>query len=365
MRTRVAVLRFRARRGAALVAAILLIVVAGVLATTSLLIGTSEGETADDRRASLDAYVLARTGLDSFAVNRTGLGFSGVPAASESTRIAYANGYADVILTRLRPAGGPGAFATYLLRSHGVVTRRRMRGAPDAERTLTRVARWQDGSMTALSAWTSLSGLTKSGGAGTISGVDACGAKATVAGVAVPTVPGYVQSGGALVPNGAPNVLDLGTAAQAAAAVGVDWDGIVNGNAMAADISFPGGAWPSSSAWSNPAFWPIIRFDGNASLPGDGRGLLIVTGDLTISGSRDWRGVILVGGSMTSTGNTYVRGSVLSGLNVLLGLPTGPADLWSGGKAFIYDSCAISSAVARFAGLSLVPGTLADNWPAY
>ncbi len=79
--------------------------------------------------------------------------------------------------------------------------------------------------MQTLSAWTSLTGLSKKGGSGTISGVDACGAAAPVAGVAVAS-PGYSQNGGSSVPSGSPNIANLGTPAQAAAAIKIDWAGI-------------------------------------------------------------------------------------------------------------------------------------------
>lgn len=62
--------------------------------------------------------------------------------------------------------------------------------------------------------------------------------------------PGYSQSGGSSVPNGSPNILTMGTPAQAAATVGVDWANILNGASMTPDVTIPGGPWPSSSTFS-------------------------------------------------------------------------------------------------------------------
>jgi len=96
--------------------------------------------------------------------------------------------------------------------------------------------------MDVVSAWTSLTGLTKKGGSGEISAVDNCGSAATVAGVGVPTAPGYNQNGGSSVPNGSPDILDMGTSAQAAAAVGIDWADILNGTSMTRDVTIRGGS---------------------------------------------------------------------------------------------------------------------------
>ena len=60
---------------------------------------------------------------------------------------------------------------------------------------------------------------------------------------------------------------------------------------------------------------PIIKVNGDFTLPGDGRGVLIVTGGLTISGNRHWDGVLMVGNNLTSNGNNGVDGTVVTGLN--------------------------------------------------
>ena len=58
--------------------------------------------------------------------------------------------------------------------------------------------------------------------------------------------------------------------------------------------------------------------NGDARFP-TGKGLLIITGNATISGSTTWQGVILVGGTITSNGNNTVPGAIVTGLNVQLG----------------------------------------------
>ena len=100
-------------------------------------------------------------------------------------------------------------------------------GAPSAERTIALIAQYQPGTMNVVAAWTSLTGLHKNGGSGTLSGVDNCGSASTVAGVAVPTSPGYDQNGGRSVPNGSPNITTWARRQQAAATVGIDWANIL------------------------------------------------------------------------------------------------------------------------------------------
>ena len=350
------------RRGLALPMVIFAIVLLVGLIAAGFLVMGSERRASDTRDAEVRAAALAQAGLEEFNTERsTTFGFTvSPPAAYESTRVNLAGGYADVILQQVVPAIGANQ-AVYVIRSTGVSTRGTLSGVPQAQRTVARYARWQVGSMNVISGWTSLSGILKSGGSGTMSGTDRCGAKAPVAGIGVPTVPGYSQNGGSSVPSGSPPILDLGTQSQANAAAGIDWDAIVNGGSIPPSVTIPGDPWPSFPA----GYWPVIRVDGNLSLPGDGRGILIVTGNLTMGGSVRWDGIMLVGGAINSNGNNTVAGAAISGLNALLGLPVPPSDIGSGTKTFQYDSCSIDSALTNMTGLTAVPNAWADNWTIY
>ena len=157
----------------------------------------------------------------------------------------------------------------------------------------------------------------------------------------------------------------MGTAPETVASVPLDWNAIVNANAIQPDIEYPGGSWPSSAEWSDPDFWPVIRVNGDFSLPADGRGTLIVTGNLLISGSLNWRGIILVGGALTSNGNNTVDGAVISGLNTKLGMSVPVSDLGNGMKTYRYNSCDVASAVKGFVGIVPYKNASVDNWPAY
>src|SRR5690606_8425737 len=135
--------------------------------------------------------------------------------------------------------------------------------------------------------------------------------------------------------------------------VKIDWDGIVNHNAIAPDVVIPTDPWPS---FSDPNYWPVVRVNTpNWTLPNDGRGTLIVTGNLTIPGHLQWEGIVLVGGVLTSNGNNTVLGATVSGLNVKLGMSVPISDVGNGTKTYQYDSCNVAAAAARFATLVQIP----------
>jgi hypothetical protein len=347
---------------------LLIIVVLSALAAGAFTRVGSERRTIDNQESTLDAYSMARTGLDQFIADPRNGPLTFDPATfvgPDSGTISMTGGYALITVQRIRPAVGTTVSALYIVRSRGVKTISGVSDAPAAERTVALIASWQPGTMNVLAAWTSLTGLTKNGGSGTLSGVDNCGRAATVAGVGVPNTPGYSQNGGSSVPNGSPHILNMGTQVAAANAVGIDWPNILNGASLTPDVTIPSGSWPSSSSFSTS--WPVIFIDqaGTYSLPSDGRGTLVVRNNLTISGSRQWEGIILVGGTLTANGNNTVRGAVVTGLNVQLGQNPGVSDVGNGTKTYRYDSCNVDSAATRFSGLHAYRNTTVDNWASY
>lgn len=362
----------RARRGVALPMAVLAVALLTSLIAGALLVLGSERRTIDTQDATVKAAALAQSALKWFEAERTSTyGFTSVPpAASESTRVTYAGvGYADVVLTQVRPEVG-GSKALYLVRSHGVLTGGRLSGLPAAERTVAQYAEFVRQSLKVKGGWTALTGLTKNGSTGTLSGVDNCGDSATTAGVAVPTVPGYVQNGGGTsVPSGSPGILDLGTQSQTNASVQIDWDGIINHGAITPDITIPPGSLPPTPYAAD--YWPVILidntsvFDLGAGTAYQGQGLLIVRGDLNIDGASQWKGIVLVGGALTANGNNTVLGTVVSGLNAQLGMSVPPSDVGNGTKTYQYDSCNVASALAGLNRLVPFNNAWADNWASY
>jgi hypothetical protein len=347
------------RRGATLPLAILAIVLISLTVAAGYARVSSERRINGDQGAQLDAFAVAQTGLERYIG-----GISTAPPAShDSTIPGVPGGSAQISLRRVRPAVGASP-ALYVISSRGTSTSAVRYGAatPSAERTVAQYAIWQPGSMNVSAAWTSVTGLHKNGGSGTISGVDQCGAKPAVAGVAVPNSPGYDQNGGSSVPSGSPNIGSLGAdTAQAKGNVHIDWRAILNGGAITPNFVIPNQSWPTAGQMNS---WPIIRVNGNTSIP-SGKGTLIVTGDATISGSTMWQGVILVGGTITSNGTNTVAGAIVTGLNVQLGAAVPVSDVGNGTKTFVYNSCNVDSALTNLGNLQRIRNGWTDDWPSY
>ena len=355
-----------ARKGIALVMALVLVVVLSVAAAGALAMVGSERRVVADQEAAASAHALARSAYDQFIANPTGFLPAFTPTTfvgPDSAQFSFSDGYAWVSVQRVR-ASVAGSLPLFLVRSRAVRTIDRPVHTPVAERVFAQYAQWQDFDMPALAAWTSLSGLVKNGGTGTISGADNCGGASPVAGVAVPNNPGYTQNGGSSVPSGSPPILNMGTQGNANGMVGIDWVTILGGMALSADVVIPGSGWPS---FASSSYWPVIYVDQASSfaLPSSGRGMLIVKNDMTLGGSLQWDGIILVGGTLTSNGNNTVKGTLVTGLNVLLGQTVGVSDVGNGTKVFKYDSCNVASATNRFNGLAPIRNSGADNWKTY
>lgn len=358
-------------RGFALPMAILVLALLTISTTAALVIGSAEEREIANGRDQVDAFTLAQSGLEQFLIYRTSLGFTSTPpAAFEYVRINVPGGYADVTLELVRPSVS-GSPVVYVIRSLGVRTDPSLPGTPRAEHTVALYARWQSGTISVKAAFTSLTGLRKGGDDGTITGEDQCAGQPDVAGVGVPTPPGYTQSGGSSVPEGSPPIGDMGGYQEAADSTFIDWEGIIDGTALTPDVTLPDDAYPSSVAFANPAFWPVIQVNGNFTMPYDGQGILIVTGNLRINGDKNWRGIILVGGVVTGNGDNGIFGAVLTGLNVKLGdaaaiaAAIGENTIGNGEKRVLYNSCNIAAALSAFGGLSTYPNTWSDNWATY
>ena len=275
-------------------------------------------------------------------------------------------GYADVSLTRLRPPRGSQS-GLYVVRSKGTETAGAFAGTPQGVRTVAQYVLWEPAPMQVLAGWTAMSGLQKNGAAGTLGGIDMCGAAAAVAGVVVPAYPGYQ---GKMVAIGNPPIDSI----PAPDSVEIDWDGIVNHGLIDATITLPGGVWPTTALQNSYndtsiKYYPIIRNNGDLDLPSSGTGMLIVTGNLTISGNKGWRGVILVGGVLVSNGNNAVigggvQGAVISGMNEKLGMFVDQS-LANGTKLYAYNSCEVARATTPMGALVTLRNTWVDNWVEY
>jgi hypothetical protein len=352
------------RRGFAIPIAILVIAVLTIMVAGGFSLVSAERRSVADQKSQISAFRIAEQGLELFLVRRDSLmtarygaaGYSHVPLgnATDSLRIPLSGGYADVKLTRLRAPRGSQS-GLYVVRSKGVETVGAYAGTPQAVRTVAQYVLWEPAPMQVLAGWTALSGLQKNGGAGTLGGVDLCGESTAVAGVVVPVNPGYT---GKTVAVGDPPVDSV-----APDSVAIDWNGILNLGSITPTITIPGGSWPTT-ALQDTSYYPIIRINGDFTIPSSGQGMLIVTGNLTINGSTTWKGVLLVGGDITSNGGNGIEGATVSGLNVKLGTYV-PSSTANGTKQYNYNSCEVARATTSMGALVTLRNTWVDNWVEY
>jgi hypothetical protein len=285
----------------------------------------------------------------------------------------FTKGYALVMSRQLRPSLHDTLPALYFVRSIGVDSTGRLsaRDTTSNVRAVGMVVQWSTSTMNVLGAWTSLSGLTKNG-TGVIDGTDECGRNTAVAGVSVPK--GDMSINGNWTPTGVPPADTFSTLQQLESRVKIDWNAIINLNAIPADFTIPNDAFPSNGYFtSDTSRWPVIRIKTNGfSLPNAGRGIIITEGDFTISGSNMWDGIVLVGGKLTSNGNNTTSGATVSGLNLLLpGAVQPPArstvdDATANGqKTYLYNSCKVSRAATRMRHYIPLSNTWIDDIPVW
>ena len=358
------------RRGATLPLSILVIALLGVSVAIAYARLSSERRITGDAQAQLTAFAVAQSGLARFLAN---LNAKPAPPPGGNMDVTYNDlpgGTAQVSLRMVRDSTITLLPAVYVITSRGTNTtaKRYSASAAPAERTVATYALWVPAPIDIDGAVTSLSGIAKTGTSGTLNGTDNCGAAATIPGVAVPVgigVGGYTGPVGPI--DGSPDDLpnNLGTGGVAGSAVNevdIDWAGIVAGTYLPPDYVWP--AWPAS--FIN---WPVTRVNNSGGaewdLNSDGKGILIVTGDVKINGSLQWEGLILVGGKLSSVGNNVVHGAVISGLNVKLGMVVPPADIASGNKTYQYDSCALKRALGHIGSIQQVRNGWTDTWPSY
>ena len=331
------------------------------------------------QRGQNRAYVVAEQGLQRFLISRDSLcrlpgssciaDPSSATSGQDSVQLTAGGGYVVIVARLLRPQQGTKDTipALFFVRSRGVDSTSALRGGDTTTsvRSVGLIAQWTTQTMNVTGAWTSLSGLNKQGSAGQIDGNDQCGRKPAVAGVLVPK--GQYTATGGFTPTGNPPLDTTKTLAQIESQMTIDWNGIINGGAMAYDFEVPPQSFPDAAWFSaDTSRWPVIRVHTNGfALPNAGRGIIVADSDFTISGSNMWNGIILVGGKLTSNGNNTTAGATVSGLNYLLSNAQQPGQgviiddaTANGNKTYVYNSCMVTRATQRLR--HFVP--IADTW---
>jgi hypothetical protein len=350
---------------------IIVIAILGVAVAISFARISSERRITADGQAQVDAFTVAQSGLSTYMATR-----NGKPGASQDTTYTtLAGGSAQISMRMLRESTTTLLPAVYVITSRGTATGaiRYDARTPSAERTVATYALWTPAPMDLDAAITTLGGMDKAGGSGSMNGNDACGVMPAIHGVAVPNA-GYTGNPGPIDgnPDNTPKELGSGGAAGTAKdEVDIDWQGIVAwpNTTLMPDLVY-NGAWPPMNGGIGLGMedWPVIRVNNHPGadfdLPDDGKGILIVTGNLIIGGSKTWEGLILTGGSVRSNGSNTMRGAVIGGLNVKLGEVV-PVSQMNGTKSYQYDSCALTRALGKIGSLQRVRNGWTDAWSSY
>lgn len=339
------------REGFALPMSILLIgfLTAGVVAAFSRV--DTEDQTIRNSLDQVDAYTLAEAGLNRAIANRS--------TGPSSATYDFPGGSAIVTIRQVRPTFGA-IPAIYLLRSEGRPTR----GAVERQgrHVVSTFAIWEPGTMNVRSAWSTLSGMHYNGSAGVIDGNDNCGVMPPLPGVVVPSGE-YTFTAHNRQPAGNPPVDQSRTQEELNSYIGIDWNAIINEGAITPEYTIPPDNWPS---FTDPDSWPVIYIkngaDGNFTIPSDGRGTLIVEGNLTIDGDTQWRGVIMAGGNLIANGNNNVLGATITSLNVQLGMEVDNIEILNGEKTYAYDSCNVALAMQHFSSMRPLGNAWSDAW---
>ncbi len=375
------------RAGFALPLVVIFLVVLSFALAAGLAATAAEGGTTVAQRGQNRAYSIAEQGLQLFLIKRDSLCAlngnttclpdpSSATSGQDSVQFRTTGGYAVVVSRMIRPQQGTKDTipALFFVRARGIDSTSAMRGGDTTTsvRSVGMMVQWSTQVMNVTGAWTSLSGLSKEGNAGQIDGNDQCGRKPAVAGVMVPK--GDYSASGGFVPTGNPPLDTSKTLAQLDPLVTIDWNGIINNNAIPADFYVPSpDAFPDASWFTaDTSRWPIIRIHGDFALPNAGRGIIIADGDFTISGSNMWNGIILVGGQLTSNGNNTTSGATVSGLNYKLPGATQPPAGYindnataNGTKSYVYNSCNVTRAAQRLKHYVALANTWVDDIPVW
>jgi type II secretory pathway pseudopilin PulG len=357
------------RRGATLPLTILVIVLLGVSVAIAYMRLASERRITGDAQAQLNAFAVAQSGLERYMSL-----VAGKPAASPAdvTYNDLPGGTAVVTVRMLRESTTTLLPAVYVVSSRGTNTtaKRYSSSSAPAERTIATYALWTPAPFDLNGAYTSLSGMIQNGaGSGGLSGVDHCiaagGSQPAIPGVAVPN---GTYSGSTAPIDGNPDdtpaqIGTQGTAGTAKDEVQIDWAGIVAGTVLPPNYTLP--TWPTAVQM---AAWPVTKATGDLILPASGKGILIVTGNLTVNGAMpplQWDGLILVGGDIISNGSMNVFGAVVTGLNIKLGIAVPQQTVGNGTKTFQYDSCNLARALGHIGSLQRVRNGWTDTWSSY
>jgi len=350
----------------------------------------AELRTYSDQQAAVDASVLAQSGISQLVS-----GMSAPPSTGTlDTVITLSRGTVAIKLRKLRDSTGSTG-DVYVVIANATSTRSvaYASNAPLAQHSLAQIIRIAVNPTPTIavpSAYTSLNGVTHTGHSTYDDGGDRDGhsgddgegdddGHSNFNSTSLPWLAtphgGFTEHGDGESHEGSPQ--DLGDQTHANAAVGVDWDGMVNHNTVHADYTYSD---CSHLPYGASATMPIVIVTGDCSITGNHEfdGTLIVEGNMALhhdgSGDPTLKGITLVGKNLDDDGSPNEYGWVASGLNRLCPTMSQPtrADNMNGDPHFHEDDNQAGNAEKHFVATGSATGSLmvvrnavADNVPVW
>lgn len=345
------------RRGFILPTTILVMTLLTVMLTAAFILVSAEFRTTDNAFAMRRAYMLAQAGLQDYLTQNRLLAGGTI---YDSTRVTLTDGYADVVARRLIATSAYGR-ELWVVRSSGVVTAGALSGQTQAQRVVALLATYQAGSLPARGTLVAANATVISGsGFHPLDGNDGCSGGTNDF---IMTASGDYTSPGS--PQAKPNSMSptfLASRAAVLDSIGIDWAALLAGD-FTPDYEYP--TWP---VWSG---YPVGLATGDVTLTGiTGVGILVVTGNLTLTSPFSWSGIIVVGGSLTAAGGTgapmRIDGMVATGLNNLVTPNSvGPNQLEHARIDIAWNSCNVANVIGGLASMSPIRGSWIDTWSTY
>jgi len=360
------------KRGFVLPTTLLVMTLLTIMLTAAFTMVSAEYRTTDNSIARARAYALAQAGLQTYYSLTRDVSTK----TYDSVRLSLTGGYVDVVARRMRDST-PNSDALWMVRASAAASDAYQSGQVAAQRTITQLASNQIGFpvRAALFAANGLYLHHPGGGSGavsqpTLNGTDqaSCGTGTSITALVYPS--GLLTSNSLPLTghvNGATSALASGAAVVAASRI--DWVSLTNGDVVA-DYTVPG----STPVWNANR---IILVNGNYTLTGaqagttnPGRGILIVTGNLTLS-DVVWYGTILVGGRLVAFNTRFeIWGNVYTGLNIALGQSVSAVGLDSltrgnNNREIHWNWCQYTPAVASMTALVPLSNAWSNTWATY
>lgn len=356
------------REGFALAAAILGVLVITAIISAGYYAASSEEKVSASVSRSSDAFYIAETGLATVVSSKTLAFYKSLPDTHMEPAVPVEVsgreiGQYTVTIRRLSPS-------TYFIMSEGRATNRgRDSLAVRRLGAVTRLASLSLPTSGALTVFGAMDAAGQSKVRGTDNPMPGCTAAGDTSAVVAPNA-GQITQGGNAEISGSPNVeenasldtamlsdygpLDLAELMELADYRYTDPNGTVvidnaqhigpkydaDGSCVASDSTNWGETTLSTTCSSH---FPIVHVDGDLDIRvASGQGILIVDGDLIGSGNFDFYGIVIVTGDMTMSGTgNHIEGSTI----VMGGGDLNSANTTQGDALIQYSSCRVQAAI--------------------